>query len=250
MVSNAVAAQRSPSSCAKVDDQQQPVLTLASAAMANHPISATTKQASHVATASEQATSVQQNRPPEHPTSVTYQTSLDTVSTQDSKAVPQPILAAGSHFKVQQAPPPSVPTSEPPLVSNPDTPSLTPLAVSEADFPDLLAVHSALCQEGRHVRHHPSDVISRVQAVWIREKIEKLPMMDKVQNVKRFSRNRRFAEAMLSGYMDPEQLASMTRLEMDWISNTLGNLSEAEFRQRVWTTKADLNVCNTDTKSA
>ncbi|AEO57689.1 hypothetical protein MYCTH_2304143 [Thermothelomyces thermophilus ATCC 42464] len=244
-------AQRNPSSCQKVDSHhQQQVLTLASAATVNRPIPTTTQQASHVAIASEQTVSVHENPPSTHPTSAASTTAPDTVLTQDSKAAPQPILAAGSHFKVQQAPPPPVPTSEPPLVGNLGTPSPTPTAVSEVDFPDLLTVHSTLCQEGRHVRHHPSDVISRVQAVWVREKIEKLPMMDKIQNVKRFSRNPRFAEAMLSGYMDPEQLASMTRLEMDEISTTLNSLSEAEFRQRVWTTKADLNVCNTDTKSA
>ncbi|KAL2164509.1 hypothetical protein VTH06DRAFT_3725 [Thermothelomyces fergusii] len=211
------------------------------AATVNRLIPATTQQASHIATASEQAMALQEKQPAEMPASAANTTYLDTVSTQDSKAAPQPILAAGSHFKVQQAPPPSVPTSEPPPASNLGAPSPIPTAVSEADFPDLLDVHSALCQEGRHVRHHPSDVISRVQAVWIREKIEKLPMMDKIQNVKKFSRNRRFAEAMLSGYMDPEQLASMTRSEMDEISNTLNSLSDAEFRQRVWTTKADLN---------
>jgi SNF2 family DNA or RNA helicase len=165
---------------------------------------------------------------------------------QEPTPVPQPILAPGTHFKVPHTPPPpaeAAPNESPSLA----TPS-TAIEVSDSDFPDLLAVHSALSRDGRHVRYHPGDLINRVKSVWSRNKIERLPMMDKIQNVKKCTRNARFAEAMLSGYMDPEQLASMTRLEMEEVSAALNGLAEGEFKQRVWTTKADLNVC-TGTKS-
>ncbi|KAK3295987.1 uncharacterized protein B0H64DRAFT_160624 [Chaetomium fimeti] len=158
--------------------------------------------------------------------------------------VPQPILATGTHFKVPHTPPPAGETAAngSSSLTNPDTPS-TAVEVSGSDFPDLLAAHSALCREGRHARHHPVDLINRIKSVWSRSKIEQLPMMDKIQNVKKCTRNARFAEAMLSGYMEPEQLASMTRLEMEEVSAALNGLAEGEFKQRVWTTKADLNVC-------
>ena len=72
-------------------------------------------------------------------------------------------------------------------------------------------------------------------------------MMDKLQNMEKFSRNRRFAEAMLSGHLEPDQLATMTRVEMETISASLSGMVEGEFKQRVWTTKANLNVCTTST---
>jgi hypothetical protein len=97
------------------------------------------------------------------------------------------------------------------------------------------------------VKHHPNDLLSRVRGVWTQNKIEHLPLMDKNQNLGKFSRNPRFAEAMLAGYMEPEQLAVLTRLEMEKIATSLSDMAEAEFKQRVWTGKADINVC-TDTK--
>jgi hypothetical protein len=103
-------------------------------------------------------------------------------------------------------------------------------------------VHRALSDEGRHVKYHPTDLITKVNAILAREKIEKLPLLDKLQNLRRFSRDPRFAEAMLSGHMEPEDLASLTRLEMEHICNSLNNLSPAEFKHKVWTTKADISV--------
>ncbi|KAH6850203.1 SNF2 family N-terminal domain-containing protein [Chaetomium sp. MPI-CAGE-AT-0009] len=129
---------------------------------------------------------------------------------QEPTPAPQPILATGTHFKVPQTPPPAAEAA-------PNGAS----KVSGSDFPDLLAAHSALCREGRH-------------SVWNRSRIEQLPMMDKIQNMKKCTRNARFAEAMLSG------------LEMEEISATLNGLAEGEFKQRVWTTKADLNQMRTD----
>jgi hypothetical protein len=67
--------------------------------------------------------------------------------------------------------------------------------------------------------------------------------MDKMQNLEKCTRNPRFAEAMLAGYLEPAQLASLTRMEMDGITTSLNSMTEAEFKQRVWTTKADLSVC-------
>lgn len=99
------------------------------------------------------------------------------------------------------------------------------------------------------MRYHPIELINRVNDVLVRNKVERLPKLDKTQNLKKFSRNPRFAEAMLSGHLEPEQLVFLTRLEMEEISASLGGMAEDEFKQRVWTTKADLNV-RTGTKSA
>ncbi|KAG7290545.1 hypothetical protein NEMBOFW57_000548 [Staphylotrichum longicolle] len=164
------------------------------------------------------------------------------------QAVPAPILATGTQFKVPQPQPAQEPPNGPSALSNPNTPSL--IATETMDFgqAELLEVHNTLCSEGRHVRHHPNELINRVKDVLTRNKTERLPMMDKLQNMKKFARNPRFAEAMLSGYLEPEQIASLTRLEMEKIAASLSGMAEGEFKQRVWTTKANLSVC-TGTKS-
>jgi superfamily II DNA or RNA helicase len=172
-------------------------------------------------------------------------------------AVPQPILGTGTHFKVspQAQSPPGPPTALPTALPNGpptlgSTPAAPPMVIENMgfDWSGVFAVHSTVCQEGRHVRHHPNDLLARLQEILTRDKVERLPMTDKMQNLSKVSRNERFAEAMLSGYLDPEQLASMTRLEMEEISRSLSGMSPGEFKQRVWTTKANLNVC-TGTKS-
>ncbi len=190
---------------------------------------------------------IEQARPP------TNDGTLDKAVTQVPKMTPppQPILGTGTHFKIPEAPSPLAPPSGTLISSSAGAPSLMATeSMGPGYFSDLHAVHSKLCQEGRHVRQHPNDLISRVEEVLTQNKIERLPMMDKMQNIKKSFRNPRFAEAMLSGYLEPEQLASLTRLEMEGISDSLTRMGEGEFKQRVWTAKADLNVCtghkNTD----
>ena len=190
---------------------------------------------------------IEQARPPPN------DGTLDKAVTQVPKTTPppQPILGTGTHFKIPEAPLPSplAPPSGTSISSSTGAPSLMATeSMGPGYFPDLHAVHSRLCQEGRHVRQHPNDLISRVKEVLAQNKVETLPMMDKMQNINKISRNPRFAEAMLSGYLEPEQLASLTRLEMEGISDSLTHMGEGEFKQRVWTAKADLNVC-TGTKS-
>jgi SNF2 family DNA or RNA helicase len=163
---------------------------------------------------------------------------------------PQPVLASGSHFKGGQTPSPSAFVTESPVLHSPGAASSIDDEVSNLDFPELWAVHrKVVADDGRHVRHHPSELINRVRDELNRNKIEKLPKLDKIQNLKKCSRNPRFAEAMLSGYMEPAQLASLTRTEMEAITATLDGMAEEVFKQRIWTAKADLNVCNTGTKS-
>lgn len=88
----------------------------------------------------------------------------------------------------------------------------------------------------------PRVLVKRVKTVLAQSGVQGLPMMDKTQSIGRCLRNPRFAEAMLAGYLEPEQLVSLTRLQTEAMSASLNALTEAEFRQRVWTSKADLNV--------
>ncbi|KAK3302120.1 uncharacterized protein B0T15DRAFT_292378 [Chaetomium strumarium] len=170
----------------------------------------------------------------QQPTTVPNEVRPNDATAEESKAAaPVPILASGSHFKSPSTRSPSAAPSGPS--------SLQAVEATHLEFPELLSVHHRLCQEGRHVKHHPNDLVSRVKGVWAQNKIEHLPLMDKMQNLKKFSRDPRFAEAMLSGYMEPEQLASLTRLQMERIATSLSGLAEAEFKQRVWTGKADIN---------
>jgi superfamily II DNA or RNA helicase len=161
---------------------------------------------------------------------------MDVSNASPQAAVPRPIPATGTHFKVVTpsratlgSPNNASPAADRPLDTN--------------DLPTVVAVHRTLCDEGRHVRYHPTDVVNRVEAALDRSKVQRLPRLDKIQNLKKCARDPRFAEAMLAGYVEPEQLASLTRMGMEEISTSLSGMAEGEFKQRVWTTKADLNVC-------
>ncbi|KAL2020259.1 hypothetical protein VTK56DRAFT_8583 [Thermocarpiscus australiensis] len=140
------------------------------------------------------------------------------------------------------------PTQPSPVAATPRTPSalgahstqpIPGVAGPKTEFGDLLNVHNRLREEGQHVRYHPNDVVNKLKGLLA--KLEALPYMDKMQSLQKCSRNPRFAEAMLSGYVEPEQLASMTRLEMEEMSVSLNGMAEADFKRLVWTAKADLN---------
>ncbi len=160
---------------------------------------------------------------------------------------PQPILASGTHYKPVALPSLPALRGGPPTLAGPGIRSPFPVEIAGFDFPNLHTVHRALIQDGRHVRFHPSDYISRVKEALVRNKVERLPMMDKLQNMERFSRNALFAEAMLSGHLQPEPLVTMTRVEMESISASLSGLEEVEYRRRVWGSRLNLSVCTTAT---
>ncbi|KAK4106561.1 hypothetical protein N658DRAFT_563373 [Parathielavia hyrcaniae] len=163
-----------------------------------------------------------------------------------SPEAPQPIFATGSHFKAAQTPSPSALLNTSPILGSPGTSSATDDKGFELEYPGLVTVHRKL---DRHVRHHPAELIKQVEKVLDRNKVEHLPRLDKLQNLKKISRNPRFAEAMLAGYLDPEQLATLTRTETEKILATLNGMAADEFKHHVWTAKADLNVCTTGTKA-
>lgn len=161
----------------------------------------------------------------------------------------QPILGTGTHYKIPNLRPDFAQQNgqSNPAVQSPET-TIVQAAGMGFDFAELFAHHQTLCRAGLRARYDPSELIKTVEAVLVEKETGRLPLMDKLQNVQKCSRNPRFAEAMLAGHVDPHQLASMTRLEMEELSASLDGMAEADFKQRVWTAKADLNVCN-DTRS-
>ncbi|KXX74325.1 Protein CHROMATIN REMODELING 20 [Madurella mycetomatis] len=179
--------------------------------------------------------------------------SLNGISVQESRTANlQPILATGTQYKTPDLPPSSASLGKPsPAGSSPIVPSIlsAPSKASfsatalDQDFTALFDVHSKLHREGQHVRYRPDELVNMVKNVLVQRRVEGLPLMDKMQNLQKSSRDPRFAEAMLAGHIKPEQLASMTRPEMDALSTSLNGLSDAQFKQRVRTSKADLNVC-------
>ncbi|GAB1320542.1 ATRX [Madurella fahalii] len=173
------------------------------------------------------------------------------VSTQESRTTDlQPILATGTQYKTPgPLPSPASLTKPSPAGSSPIAASImsTPNKASfsatalDQDFTALFDVHNKLHREGQCMRYSPNELVNTVKSVLVQKKVEGLPLMDKMQNLQKSSRNPRFAEAMLAGHIKPEQLASMTRPEMDALSTSLDGLSDAQFKQLVWTSKADLN---------
>jgi SNF2 family DNA or RNA helicase len=257
VVSGAASAQHTPLPAQPENDHpQQQILTLNSDAALISPPAPFTQNVTSIsappAPATAQSPPAQDHPPVRQPNTTRFPSpnSHPLIYTNFRTEVPQPVLASGSHFKGAQTPSPSAFVSGSPVLRSPETAPSIDDEVSNLDFPELWAVHrKVVADDGRHVRHHPSELISRVRDELNRNKIEKLPKLDKIQNLKKCSRNPRFAEAMLSGYMEPAQLASLTRAEMEAITATLDGMAEPEFKQRVWTAKADLNVCNTGTKS-
>jgi SNF2 family DNA or RNA helicase len=156
----------------------------------------------------------------------------------------QPILGAGTHYKVPPAPSPSTPQNGPSIAGAPTTPSFIAAPNPNFDLTNLTILHKRLSQAGQRVRYNPSDLINKVEEVLVERKTERLPLMDKLQNLQKCSRDPRFAEALLAGHVEPGQLASMTRPEMEKMAASLSGMAEADFKQLVWTAKADLSVCN------
>ncbi|KAL2260341.1 hypothetical protein VTK26DRAFT_5670 [Humicola hyalothermophila] len=154
----------------------------------------------------------------------------------------QPILGTGTHFKTGHGSAPSARQGGPSNLSFPSTSSpFTGVPTLRIDFEELSNLHKRLYQEGRRVRISPSEFFHKVETALVQGTTEKLPLLDKLQNVQKYSRDPRFAEAMLAGHIEPEQLAAMTRAEMDEMTTSLNAMADADFKQLVWTTKADLS---------
>jgi SNF2 family DNA or RNA helicase len=232
---------------------QKPVLTLNSDSA--RP-SAPSLPSPHATTSTPIPTSTQTSTVPgsagigESTTPLTVTNRPDVISTQTAGL--QPILAVGTHYKSPNDPLPSTaPIRSPP--ANEELMSTSAVSESKAslsaslpanqEFKELFDVHSKLCEEGQHTRYHPNDLVNKYKGVLIQNRIEPLPFLDKMQYLGRFSKKPRFAEAMLAGHIKPEQLASMTRSEMEVMSTSLDAMPETQFKQLVWTSKADLNVC-------
>lgn len=58
--------------------------------------------------------------------------------------------------------------------------------------------------------------------------------MDQYQKIRGISKHQRFAEGLLSGYINPLETAGLKREELDRIFKELQTMDEATFRQKVW----------------
>ncbi|KAK4639035.1 hypothetical protein QC761_702190 [Podospora bellae-mahoneyi] len=105
------------------------------------------------------------------------------------------------------------------------------------DLPDLRRIYQALCEEGKEVVFTPDAVMQGVEQA-LQEKgfsYKTFPARDKWQYLQKCCRlHARFAEAMLSGYIQPDQLATRERRDLQTMVTRLNGLAEDDFKREVW----------------
>ncbi|KAK3322361.1 hypothetical protein B0H66DRAFT_200554 [Apodospora peruviana] len=139
---------------------------------------------------------------------------------------PGPILANGTFYRTgPDAPWPARPGGAP-----------LPLQDKESQLLALLTGHAeTLLQIGRKPLVSPSELLSRLDTALEKSNVTGLPRIDKFQNLERCIRdNLRFAEALLVGYLDPEELVTMERQRMDEISSKYSSMGVTDFTDTVW----------------
>ncbi|KAK0737051.1 hypothetical protein B0T21DRAFT_383112 [Apiosordaria backusii] len=164
-------------------------------------------------------------------------------------ALPKQAASPVSQLALQQAPAPQQTSitqqARPSLIIPPPGSSASVANPARPDFSELRQTYQKLCDEGETVVYTPDAVVQGVEEA-LREKgfgYDDLPARDKRQNLQKCSRNPRFAEAMLSGYIRPGELVTRERKDLHSMVHRLNVLAEEDFKREVWNSKADNNVC-------
>ncbi|KAK4199039.1 hypothetical protein QBC40DRAFT_177354 [Triangularia verruculosa] len=134
----------------------------------------------------------------------------------------------------------------------PPTSSASLANSARPDFPELRQLYEKLCGEGKEVVYTPEAVTQGVEEA-LREKgfgYEHLSAKDKWQNLQKCSRNPRFAEAMLSGYIRPDQLVARQRKDLHTMVARFNDLGEEDFKSEVWGSRAENSNVGADTTQA
>ncbi|KAK4177058.1 hypothetical protein QBC36DRAFT_140005 [Triangularia setosa] len=141
----------------------------------------------------------------------------------------------------QQTPVPQ--SARPALIIPPPASSASVAKSARPDFSELQQTYQKLRDEGTEVVYTPDVVMQGVEET-LQENgfgYEHLPARDKWQNLQKCSRNARFAEAMLSGYIRPDQLVTRGRKDLHSMATRLNGLAEEDFKREVWGSQADNN---------
>ncbi|KAK0669472.1 putative DNA repair and recombination protein RAD54-like protein [Cercophora samala] len=161
--------------------------------------------------------------------------------TQAASPISQQALLHAPVSATQQIPGPQ--PARPSLTIRPPASSTSAANATRPDFPELRQTYQTLCNEGKEVVYPPDAVMQGVEQA-LQEKgfgYEHLPAKDKWQNLQKCSRNARFAEAMLSGYIRPDQLVTRERKDLHAMVTRLNGLAEEDFKREVWGSQVNSN---------
>jgi len=99
----------------------------------------------------------------------------------------------------------------------------------------LSEVSDKLRSLGLSIRYSPEDVFRLIHSGLDQSFPGKgLPFVDQYQKIRAISKHGRFADGLLTGYIDPTETAGMKREELDRILKELQTMDEATFRHKVW----------------
>ncbi|KAK4461449.1 hypothetical protein QBC42DRAFT_287544 [Cladorrhinum samala] len=141
----------------------------------------------------------------------------------------QPIMGAGTFIRE--------PSSQAPPTSAPHGPPLP------KDWAHLSEVSDKLRSLGLSIRYSPEDVFRLIHSGLDQSFPGKgLPFVDQYQKIRAISKHGRFADGLLTGYIDPTETAGMKREELDRILKELQTMDEATFRHKVWKSYAPVST--------
>ncbi|KAK3953651.1 hypothetical protein QBC32DRAFT_404762 [Pseudoneurospora amorphoporcata] len=143
-----------------------------------------------------------------------------------------PILGANTHYKVAEAPRKPEALKAPEIIPKPRKPEDT-TKLLEA----LGEVHRKLRDEGYDTSIHPQDLVMQINSECERQDMAAgtLPRMDKLLRLCReVTESSRFGEALLTGYLTPCEVVSMSMAQMKDKIAEYEAMTEDLFKQKTW----------------
>lgn len=145
-----------------------------------------------------------------------------------------PILGINTHYKVAAEPPRKPDTLKAPeIIPKPRRPEDTTPKLLEA----LDEVHRKLRDEGYDTSIHPQDLVMQLNSECDRQDMAPgtLPRMDKLRSLCRsVTESSRFGEALLTGYLTPNEVVAMSMAQMKAKIAEYQALTDDLFKREIW----------------
>ncbi|KAK3505134.1 hypothetical protein B0T13DRAFT_28827 [Neurospora crassa] len=144
-----------------------------------------------------------------------------------------PILGTNTHYKVAEAARKPATLKAPEIIPKPRKPEDTTPKLLEA----LGEVHRKLRDEGYDMSIHPQDLVMQINSECDRQDMAAgtLPRMDKLRSLcKAVTESTRFGEALLAGYLTPNEVVAMGMAQMKTKIAEFQTMTDDCFKQELW----------------
>ncbi|EGO57594.1 hypothetical protein NEUTE1DRAFT_62600, partial [Neurospora tetrasperma FGSC 2508] len=144
-----------------------------------------------------------------------------------------PILGTNTHYKVAEAPRKPATLKAPEIIPKPRKPEDTTPKLLEA----LGEVHRKLRDDGYDMSVHPQDLVMQINSECDRQDMAAgtLPRMDKLRSLcKAVTESTRFGEALLAGYLTPNEVVAMGMAQMKAKIAEFQTMTDDCFKQELW----------------